>query len=276
MAARGTASQGGTPSLWSEHAGAARLQRMALDAHRVVESQHVVSTRKLVDSDEEQMLLEALVERVKPPVPTDPALAGLHYLLFTPFRHPPLRWGSRFGRRDERGIFYASKELETAFAEVAYYRLLFLEGSAAALGTISVELTAFAVSVASKRGVDLTRAPFRAHEDALASPTSYAATQPLGAEMRAAGVEVFLFRSARAPRGAAASGTSGGGTNVGMFAPAFAKKRPARETVWVCTASREKVELSRKGLRDPRRPDRGRRFLFERGAFEVGGALPRP
>ncbi|MDQ3033094.1 MAG: RES family NAD+ phosphorylase [Myxococcota bacterium] len=251
-------------SLFTESGGASRLRRLELDAFRVVESQHVLSTRKLVDSDDEQVRLETLVERVKPPVPPAPGFAGLHYLLFTPFRHPPLRWGSRFGRRDERGIFYGSKELATAFAEVSYYRLLFLEGTSAALGTITVELTAFAVSIATRRGIDLTRPPFRAHEAELASRTSYAATQALGTELRGAGVEVLLFRSARAERG----------VNVALFAPAFVKKRPSREALWICTASRDKVELSRK-LRDPRGRLASPRFVFPRALFETHGALDR-
>ncbi|MCV6615090.1 MAG: RES family NAD+ phosphorylase [Cellvibrionaceae bacterium] len=37
----------------------------------------------------------------------------------TPFRYPPLAYGSRFGSTLERGIFYASQELATAFAESA-------------------------------------------------------------------------------------------------------------------------------------------------------------
>src|SRR5205807_1469000 len=78
---------------------------------------------------------------------------GLHYLLYTPFRHPPLRHGSRFGTRGERGILYAARELPTVFAEVAYYRLLFLEGTAALLSPIQVELTVFSFRIAAQRGV---------------------------------------------------------------------------------------------------------------------------
>lgn len=252
-------------TLFTDCDGVSRMRRLELDAFRVVESQHVLSTRKLVDSDDEQVLLETLVERVKPPLPPEPAFAVLHYLLFTPFRHPPLRWGSRFGSRDERGIFYASKELETAFAEVAYHRLLFLEASAATLGTITVELTAFAVSIASKRGIDLTRLPFRAHEAELASKTSYRVTQPLGTELRQAGVEILLSRSARAEHG----------TNVALFAPAFAKKRPFREALWICTASRDKVEFSRKQLRDPRARVTSPRFVFPRELYETNNTLDR-
>jgi hypothetical protein len=91
----------------------------------------VTSTRKLVDSDDEQQVLEGLIDTAKPPWPTGRRFVGLHYLLATPFRHPPLRYGSRFGTRRERGIFYCAEEQATVLAEKAYYVLLFLEGTEA-------------------------------------------------------------------------------------------------------------------------------------------------
>src|SRR6185436_5312824 len=113
-------------SIWTRCAGGSELRTLRLSPWRVVEAQHQVSTRKLVDSTEEQILLEELIDSVKPP---DITSGRLHYLLFTPFRYPPLPHGSRFGGRHERGIWYGSLELRSAFAEVAYYRLLFIEGS---------------------------------------------------------------------------------------------------------------------------------------------------
>lgn len=251
-------------SIWMRCEGSSspRVRALTLDAWRVVESQYVVSTRKLVDSDDEQRLLEELIDRVKPPMPAGPEFRGLHYLLFTPFRHPPLRYGSRFGTTSERGIWYGAKELATCFAEVAYYRLLFLLGTEAKLDPVTVELTSFAARVSTRRGVDLTRPPFAAFEAELASRTSYARTHALGAEMRAAGVEVFLFRAARARKK---------GTNVGLFAPAFARKTPKSFETWICTADRAKVELRRKEL------SRGAPGMtFPRTDFEVDGTLPSP
>ena len=236
-----------------------RPRVVELSAHRAVESQHVVSTRKLVDSDEEQYLLEELIERVKPPAPES---SGLHYLLYTPFRHAPLRWGSRFGTSLERGIWYGSKEQATCFAEIAFYRLLFLDGTSADLGPITVELTSFVALVRGRRALDLTRPPFAEHDAALASKTSYAATHALGKEMRASGVDLFLFRSARAPKK---------GTNVGLLVPAFARNVPKQYEAWICTADRDKVEFSRKSFTRT-----GKRFTFPRVAFEVAGKLPTP
>ena len=65
---------------------------------RAVESQHRVSTMKLVDTLEEQAALEALLEPSKPPVPDE--CRHLDFLLFTPFRYgAPYPTGSRSRRR---------------------------------------------------------------------------------------------------------------------------------------------------------------------------------
>lgn len=236
---------------------------MAFESWRVVESQFVVSTRKLVDSDEEQRLLEELIDGVKPPVPSGAEFEGLHYLLSTPFRHPPLRSGTRFGRATERGVWYGARELETCFAEVAYYRLLFLEGSAARLEPVTVELTAFLTEINCERGVDLTEPPFEAYEAQLTSKVSYGTTHAVGAQLRAAEVEVVLFRAVR---------TRQRGTNVALFTPAFGSKNPVagKEQAWVCTTDRQKVELRRKNVM---RRGAAETFRYPRQQFEVDGTL---
>jgi hypothetical protein len=250
-------------SIWMRCEGSSRLRLLEVDAWRVVESQHIVSTRKLVDSDEEQKVLEDLIEKVKPPAPSGDLFAGLHYLLMTPFRHPPLRYGSRFGTREERGLWYGSYELETCFAEVAYYRLLFLQGTVAKIAPVTTELTAFSVRVRTRRGIDLTRAPFREFEAELASRTSYRATHAIGREMRAAGVQAFAFVSARSQRR---------GKNVALFEPVFATRSPRRVETWICTTDEQKVEVSKKAFVSRR----ARGLRFDRTAFEVAGKLPAP
>src|SRR5436305_1171893 len=82
-------------------------------------AQHRTATRKLVESDAEQHVLESLLEATKPPAPE---VHRLHYLLSTPFRYPPLPRGSRFESRWAPGVWYGSDALPTALAEVAYYR----------------------------------------------------------------------------------------------------------------------------------------------------------
>ncbi len=245
-------------SIWMQCAGASELRLLRLEPWRVVESQHEVSTRKLVDTAAEQELLETLIDRVKPPVTVG---EKQHYLLFTPFRYPPLRHGSRFGNRQERGIWYGSQSQRTAFAEVAYYRLLFLEGTHAELDLVTTELTAFTVRMRSARGVDLTVAPFDAHRDVIASPVSYEASQALGTAMRADGVELFRFPSAR----------DADGVNVGTFTPAvFHAANPQHLQRWHCAATREAVDLTGGDLRRAKE-----HHEFHRLQFEVDGQLPR-
>ena len=247
-------------SIWMQCAGDSELRSLRLMPWRVVESQHEVSTRKLVGSAAEQELLETLLEEVKPPAPRG---VRLHYLLFTPFRYPPLRYGSRFAARHERALWYGSEQQRTAFAEVAYYRLLFLEGSRGALEVVTTALTAFTVRMRATRGIDLTAPPFDAYRSVIASPMSYAESQALGTAMREAGVELFRFPSAR---------DTGGGANVAAFTPAvFHAATPQHFERWHCTATRSVVEFVRGDLTRTRDT-----HVFAREQFVVEGQLPSP
>jgi hypothetical protein len=246
-------------SIWTQCAGTFEPGALRLEPWRVVEAQHRTSTRKLVSTDAEQRVLEELIEGVKPP---DPTGGRLHYLLATPFRYPPLAHGSRFGGRRERGIWYGSETLGAAFAEVAYYRFLFLEGTAAVLDGVETQLTAFRATLHAARAADLTAGCFAAHRGAIASPTSYGAAQALGADLRGAGVDALRYPSARDPAG---------GVNVAVLDPtAFARRRPHALETWHCTATPARVEL--------RKLDyfRQRSFAFVRQQFLVKGRLPAP
>ena len=247
-------------SIWTRSAGSSRIRRLASEPWRIVEAQHRIATRKLVDSDREQIVLEQLLESAKPPLSS--GRPGLHYLLSTPFRYPPLPQGSRFGTRWEPGIWYGSEALATAFAEVAYYRLVFLDGTDADLEPLETELSAFSVAVVTRHGVDLTAAAFERWRAVLASKTSYAATQPIGAAMRDAGVEAFRFVSAR---------DTGRGVNVGVFTPAaFATPRPRRLQTWHSIASHAGVEFSKRDYFERTS------YRFARDQFLVRGVLPHP
>jgi hypothetical protein len=246
-------------SIWTQCAGASEIRPLRLTPWRAVEAQHQVSTRKLVANAHEQALLEELIDAAKPP---DLTRGRQHYLLTTPFRYPPLRWGSRFGTKQERGIWYGSETHQAMFAEVAFYRLLFLEGTHADLGVVATTLTVFRASARSAKGIDLTLAPFARHRAAIASPTSYADTQLLGREMREAGVELFRYPSARHPHD---------GVNVAAFtATVFGRSKPRELEHWHCTATKALVELAKEDYF-------GRElFSFAREAFLVDGKLPLP
>jgi len=247
-------------NIWTQCGGKSNLRRFSLLASRIVEAQHQISTRKLVDSLEEQELLEELIESAKPPLL--PGTERLHWLLSTPFRYPPLPYGSRFGTREQNGIWYGSDGAHCAFAESAYYRFVFRAGTSARLPMMTLELTAFQVRLASARAVDLTRPPFAELESVISSKTSYEATQALGLAMREAGVEMFRYVSARDPDR---------GINVGLFSPApFGSRRLSGLSVWFCTHDDHVVEFVLKNARERRA------FVFRREQFEVDGRLPAP
>jgi len=240
-------------------AGDSRKQQLAVSAWRVIEAQHHVATRKLVDSAAEQELLEELIERSKPPATET---TSLHYLLTTPFRYPPLRHGSRFGSRYETGIWYGAAHVRTVMAEIAYYRFVFLEGTSANLGTLTAQLTAFTVALKSSEAIDLTAEPFAQHADAISSPTEYSASQALGAAMRAGGVEFCRYGSARDPHG---------GSNFAVFSTsAFGRARPRAFETWQLVSTPKSVELFKH--------DYFERVLYQfpRETFLVGGWLPAP
>jgi hypothetical protein len=227
----------------------------------VVEAQFRNSTRKLCDSDADQAVLESLIDaRAKGPVPA--GFEDLHYLLYTPFRHPPLRNGSRFGTRNERGILYGAKKLAAVLAELAYYRFVFFAGSAADLGDVATEHTVFGFGIDARRGVDLTVPPFQLHEARISSRTRYDASQRLGADMRADGVQAALYVSARA---------FGREINLAVFENVFSPRAPVDEQALRCTANRARVEVRSRELIGPEES-----WSFERAAFEVAGKLPSP
>lgn len=244
-------------SIWTQCAGPSRVGHYSGEVWRVVEGQHVTSTRKLVDSPEEHDVLERLLDRGKPSVPEE--CAHLHYLLSTPFRYPPLRYGSRFGTRGERSIWYGAEEVTTALGETAFYRLWFLRDSEAHLAPLESDFTAFRVRVTSSRSIDLTVAPFAAFANRISSPTAFTDAQRLGAEMRAAGVAAFRYFSARQPHGLC----------IGLFHCDAFVGAPFGEQHWHCYADDRAVELSW--------PIQREKHVFPLAQYEVDGQLaPRP
>jgi RES domain-containing protein len=247
-------------TIWKRSGAKSNFRRLVLAPWRVVEAQHKNSTRKLVDSDEEQRILEEMIDQAKPPLP--PGADRLHYLLYTPFRYrPPLRHGSRFGTRNRPGIWYGAEQPETAFAETAYYRLFMLDGTAARLEPLSMPFSIFSAKVETDAGVDLTQPPFHEHRGQISSPTSYEISQQLGTDMRDDGVEVFRFFSARDPRG---------GVSVAVVAPPAFRGGPSKPMTWQATITRAYVEFSRDDYFEQRS------IRFERSIFEVDGKLPAP
>jgi len=245
--------------IWSRCKDAVVPGPLAGELVRLVESQEQVATNALVDSLAEQALLEELLEASKPRLP--PEAAGLHYLLASPFRYPPLRHGSRFGARHEPGLFYGSSRRRTALAETAYYRLVFWSGMVRPppSGQLTTEHTAFGAGFRVARGLRLFEPPFAAYTDALTAPDDHGATQQLGQRMRAAGIEAFAYLSARDPER---------GSNIALYgARAFTRPRPAWQEAWLCETRADRVAFYGKaqGTVD-----------FPLALFLVGGVLPAP
>jgi hypothetical protein len=229
------------------------------DVFRLVESQEQVATNALVRTLAEQALLEDLIETSKPQLP-GPAIR-LHYLLATPFRYPPLPWGSRFGRCFEPSLFYAARTRDTVLAESAYYRFVFWSGMATPPpAPVDTRHTLFSVAIGTRRGLQLQDPPFEAYAAALLDRRHYGATQALGSAMRDAGIEAFEYRSARDPRQ---------GLNVALFTPdALAAAKPDILDEWLCQTTAERVSYySRPG---------GGICEFPLDTFLVDGELPLP
>ena len=224
---------------------------------RVVESQEQIATKTIVDTIEEQSILEEMLEATKPSL----ARGGdeqLHYLLSTPFRYPPLEWGSRFGSRTEPSLFYGSQQMTTALYETAYYRFIFWMGMEIPPSkNLTTQHTMFRVGYRTKYGVKLHRAPYSAYKELIQSPKDYQATQQLGTALRDAGVEAFEYCSARDLEH---------GINVALFnSTPFIAKDPQERSRWICETDGEQVVFIN---------EQNEWYQYPISLFELDGKLP--
>lgn len=226
---------------------------------RLVENQAQKVTLKLVDNLDEHDVLEQILDASKPRPAAYEQLKGLDYLLRTPWRYPPLPWGSRFGRRHEPSLFYGALGTEALFAEAAYYRLLFIAGMEAPFpGRVISQFTVFEATYQGQQGYDLSAAPFLRHEKALRDPANYRACQALGSVLREKDADVILYLSARA---------QGRQRNVALFTPQALRSRRHRN--------------ARHGLAEAHTSGvtfriRDTLHHYDRAQFLVDGELPRP
>lgn len=250
--------------LWTHCKGSQAIVPLECTAWRVVEAQHIASTRKLVDSLEEQIILEELLEkRAKPPLPQEAEFIGLHFLLSTPFRYPPLQYGSRFSTRLQRSLWYGSLLLPTAFAEVAFYQLLFFVGSQAALKSNKLQLSAYQAKVKTLQGVYLNQPLFNEYTALISCKDNYQHSQKLGSKLRDAGVQAFTYYSARAHDET---------INIGVFNPAaFAQKSPVIDSqqTWACYTQPGQIEFTRTSLLE-----KSQSLVFNQDNFMVNGIFP--
>ena len=194
----------------------------------MVEAQHVASSMKLVDTRDEQDLLEALLESSKPARPA--SALGLHYLLATPFRYPPAGGGSRFRGLSDPGVFYGAESVRTAAAELGYWRWRFLQDAGQLDHLEPVAHTAFRADIATT-GVDLREPPLRRQAAAWKHPRDYGPTQAFARMARSAGVGAIVYQSVRDPEPAWC---------LALLTPqGFARPRPHAQTqTWFLAVSR--------------------------------------
>lgn len=210
--------------IWTPAALASEARRYAGSCWRLVEAQHRVSTMKLVDSLEEQALLEDELELSKPPMP--PECRRLHYLLATPFRYGRYPGNSRFRREGySPGVYYASEKVETAVAETAFYRLLFFaESPDTPWPHNPLEFTGFKVRFTAETALDLTEPPFAAHEESWSRLSDHSACLDLADAARQAEIEAIRYASVRDPQRRA---------NIALLTcRAFAESRPSAFVTW--------------------------------------------
>lgn len=267
--------------IWQDCINKTSHQQLQGQLVRVVESQEQVATNHLVETLDEQQLLEQMLEANKPQLTQSeqPKKKQLHYLLATPFRYPPLKYGSRFGTKSEPSLLYGSKTLVTALTETAYYRMVFWRGmsSPPPSGKFITQHTAWGASYQTAKGMALQQAPFVEFQSQLAAPNSYQASQQLGAQLRQLGTEAFEFTSARDsnPEYDASNNTAHSpasaqrGINVALFTPtALTTRRPAFQQQWLCETQVDGVSFYSSGRREYHH--------FEQSQFLVNNKFPMP
>jgi len=201
-----------------------------LDLWRAVEAQHRVSTMVLVDTLDEQALLERILDDSKPSLESAPR--SLHYLLFTPFRYPPLPNGSRFRGPFDPGVFYGAEAIRTACAELGYWRWRLLNDSPQLQSIPPVPQTLFRTAV-SGRTIDLRVPPLSRRRKQWTDPDDYSACQKLARDARAEGIQVIRYQSVRDPQA--------GGCAAVLSHTAFTSPTPAENQSWTLAVFRQRV-----------------------------------
>jgi hypothetical protein len=203
--------------------------RRSLQLWRAVEAQHVVSTRVLVDTLDEQAELERLLEAAKPRIEHPPAL---HWLLYTPFRYPPLPTGSRFRGPADPGVWYGAEAERTACAELGYWRWRFLLASPDLRTLAARPQSVFRVRLRGE-SLDLRTPPFAAARTTWTDPGDYAGCQALARLAREAGIAIVRYESVRDPQHA--------GCGAVLSVDAFAAPEPTELQTWLLEVSRDRV-----------------------------------
>lgn len=233
---------------------------LAGQVYRYAEDQERSATRSLVATHEEHDLLEELLEASKPPLPE--TSKRYHYLLTTPFRYPPLPYGSRFGARYQRGILYASETFAALQSELAFYRFRFFHDMENPPARLITRHLLFAFDYRAQSGLDLPALDDLALQSQLSSPNDYRLTQAVGNWARDRQLEAIRYYSAR---------TLGPECNLGLLVPPSICSAPRPQFNFSVTVTANRVSITT-GALAPKSFDTD--LSLEQ--FLVEGALPRP
>jgi RES domain len=222
-------------STWTARAVGSESQRARRRLWRAVEAQHIASTLRLVANVEEQILLERVLERSKPPLPA--GAGDLHYLLSTPFRYSsPI--GSRFRAPADLGVWYGAEALRTACAELGFWRWRFLTDTDSLQTLGPSPQTVFRAGI-DARLVDLTALPFKKSRAQWMHPDDYGPTQEFARAARLADIQAIRYESVRDLKHGAA---------VAVLQPeCFKPRKPLEQHTWFLTVRRSAVIWQREG-----------------------------
>jgi hypothetical protein len=214
-------------NILTPHAVGSETSRATRRLWRAVEAQHIASTLRLVATVEEQLLLESVLEKSKPAVPSD--AADLHYLLATPFRYSsPI--GSRFRAPADPGVWYGAEKERTACAELGFWRWRFLMDSSGLDSLGPSPQTVFRAAIAGSM-VDLTAAPFKRSRSQWTDPRDYGASQQFARLARQANVDAIRYESVRDPEH--------GGAVAVLRPSCFKPRQPWGQRIWLLTVRPE-------------------------------------
>jgi len=203
---------------------------IALEVWRAVEAQHRIATMVLVDSMDEQALLGHLLDVSKPPLYIEQR--SLHWLLFTPFRYPPLPSGSRFRAPNDPGVFYGAEERRSACAELGYWRWRLLLDSPALNAIEPMPQTVFKTPLYGS-AIDLRQPPYATERARWTHPRDYQACQNLAQQARGANIQIIRYESVRDPQH--------GGCAALLSHTGFAADAPTEHQTWMLAVQRERV-----------------------------------
>ena len=220
---------------WTPPAVDSEASRATRRLWRAVEAQHIASTLRLVESVEEQLVLERILDQSKPALPKD--AADLHYLLATPFRYAsPI--GSRFRAPADPGVWYGAEKERTACAELGFWRWRFLMDSRGLDSIGPSPQTVFRAGI-DGRLIDLTEAPFKRARSDWVDPHSYAASQRIAQVARQANVDAIRYESVRDPEH--------GGAVAVLRPSCFKPRTPLEQRTWLLTVRPEAAVWQREG-----------------------------